>query len=354
MGGSSVPELVSLSISAWSLKARFALKHHAIKYRTTPYMPLFGEVMLRLRLGEWRRKVTVPVMFTPADGVLLHSVDIAAWADSHGARPGAEQLFPAGREAEVRSWNEKSDVVLYYGRQALVESALEDPAVLRATVPPNLRWLGPLGRALVRSIISRLARKYQAEGSTTSLERARFALKHHAIKYRDTPYMPPHGEGKLRRRLADKTRKVTVPVMFTPADGVLLQSVDIAAWADSHGARSGAERLFPAGREAEVRSWNDKSDVVLVYERRALVESALEDPAVLRATVPPSLRWLGPLGRALVRSIISRLALKYQAEGSTTSLEGPYQGEFADLLAWRDRTFNKHFPLDPEPSSCCS
>ncbi|PNG99443.1 hypothetical protein TSOC_014776, partial [Tetrabaena socialis] len=26
----------------------------------------------------------------------------------------------------------------------------------------------------------------------------------------------------------------------------------------------------------------------------------------------------------------------------------PYQEEFADLLAWRDRTFNKHFPLDAE------
>jgi hypothetical protein len=84
-----------------STQARFALKYHCVKYSTTPYMPLFGELRLRLRLWEWRRKLSVPVMFTPSDGVLLQSYDIATWADSHSARPDAVRLFPEGKEAEV-------------------------------------------------------------------------------------------------------------------------------------------------------------------------------------------------------------------------------------------------------------
>lgn len=83
------------------LQARFALKHHAIKYRTTPYLPLIGELKLRLRLWEWNRKITVPVMFTPKDGVLIQSYDIAVWADKNSAQPEAERLFPPGREDEV-------------------------------------------------------------------------------------------------------------------------------------------------------------------------------------------------------------------------------------------------------------
>lgn len=46
----------------------------------------------------------VPVLFTPRDGVLHQSYDIARWSDNHSARPGAERLFPEGREPEIRRW----------------------------------------------------------------------------------------------------------------------------------------------------------------------------------------------------------------------------------------------------------
>ncbi|EFJ40730.1 hypothetical protein VOLCADRAFT_108017 [Volvox carteri f. nagariensis] len=178
MGGKNgVPELVSLSVSAWSLKARFALKYHCIKYRTTPYLPLFGEFMLRLRLWEWRRKLTVPVMFTPNDGVLMQSYDIAQWADRHSARPDAVRLFPEGKEAEVSRWNTKSDVVLYFGRSLLVEATLADKAALRQLVPSGLRWLGPLGLVLVTAIARRLQNKYRAEASSTCLDKALEVLR---------------------------------------------------------------------------------------------------------------------------------------------------------------------------------
>ncbi len=37
------PVLVSLKVSPWSLKARWALRHHRIHYRTQPYLPVLGE-----------------------------------------------------------------------------------------------------------------------------------------------------------------------------------------------------------------------------------------------------------------------------------------------------------------------
>lgn len=177
MGRPEVPELVSLSVSAWSLKARFALKYHAIRYRTTPYMPLIGEFTLRLRLWEWKRKLTVPVMFTPKDGVLMQSYDIAKWADSHSARPEAHSLFPPGAEDQVAAWNAKSDTVIYFGRSALMDSLLANPAELAKQVPSSMRWAGPLGFLFTRAVVVRLRGKYQAEGSSTSLDKVLGVLR---------------------------------------------------------------------------------------------------------------------------------------------------------------------------------
>lgn len=45
------------------VQARFALKHHGVEYKTTPYLPVLGDLMLRWRLGQWSGRVTVPVLF---------------------------------------------------------------------------------------------------------------------------------------------------------------------------------------------------------------------------------------------------------------------------------------------------
>ncbi|KXZ55791.1 hypothetical protein GPECTOR_2g1341 [Gonium pectorale] len=260
MGKKGVPELVSLSISAWSLKARFALKHHAIKYRTTPYMPLISELTLRLRLWEWRRKLTVPIMFTPSDGVLMQSYDIARWADAHSARPGAEVLFPPGKEAEIGSWNDKSDAVLFYGRAALVESLLEEPSELRTLVPGSLRWLGPLGVAFVRTVTLRLRNKYRAEGSSTSLDKALEVLREAKASLRASPPGP---------------------------DGL------------PH-----------------------------------LVGSSLTYADMAVAVAVQSIKPLGPPFANNPRPGLKQLQ--------------PYQDEFAELVAWRDALFAKHYPVDSD------
>ncbi|KAG2494925.1 hypothetical protein HYH03_006860 [Edaphochlamys debaryana] len=198
MGGKEpIPELVSIAISAWSLKARFALKHHGVKYRTTPYVPGVGELALRWRLGIWRKKVSVPVLFTPHDGVIMQSYDIAKWADTHSARPGAERLFPEGQEAEIARWNAQSDLVLSWARGALVDGMLADPAqlsdptMLRASLPSLLRplaaWIGP---PLLRMVLRRLRSKYAAEAGASSKDKTLAVLREAQAALKAAPPAP--------------------------------------------------------------------------------------------------------------------------------------------------------------------
>ena len=58
----SQPTLIHLPYSPWSQKARWALDHHGIAYRTQKYLPMLGEPYLRWRTGRWRRRATVPVL----------------------------------------------------------------------------------------------------------------------------------------------------------------------------------------------------------------------------------------------------------------------------------------------------
>ena len=57
-----LPELVSLSYSPWSEKARWALDHHGIEYRNIAYTPMLGVPRLRMRLRAMRAKITVPIL----------------------------------------------------------------------------------------------------------------------------------------------------------------------------------------------------------------------------------------------------------------------------------------------------
>ena len=50
------PILVSLIVSPWSLKARWALKHHGLRYKTQPYTAVVGELFLRWQTGKWSGK----------------------------------------------------------------------------------------------------------------------------------------------------------------------------------------------------------------------------------------------------------------------------------------------------------
>lgn len=115
--------LTALSFSPWSEKARWALDHHHLDYKEQQFVPLLGELALRLRMQRFAGRVTVPVL---QDGLtwFTDSFDIARYADRLGQGP---RLFPDDRLAEISEWNQRSEAALAAGR-ALLMLAMEHDA----------------------------------------------------------------------------------------------------------------------------------------------------------------------------------------------------------------------------------
>lgn len=156
-------ELLALSYSPWSEKARWALDHHRIAYRERAYVPMLGELPLRLRVGKLRGKITVPILFD-GDQVLFDSYAIAQHADRVGS---GSKLFRGDAPDPVAPWNAKSEEALAAGRERVVARIGADPEAkresLESVVPSIL--VGP--SMPVAALATRfLARKHGAPGRT--------------------------------------------------------------------------------------------------------------------------------------------------------------------------------------------
>jgi len=90
--------LITIPISHYCEKARWALDRAGIPYEEHPHLQLIHRFAARRAGGG----TTVPVLITP-DGVLAESADILAFADERA--PEGSRLYPAdaGRAAEVRA-----------------------------------------------------------------------------------------------------------------------------------------------------------------------------------------------------------------------------------------------------------
>lgn len=229
-------------------------------------------------------------------------------------------------------------------------------------------------------------------------EKARWALDHHRVPYREREYVPMLGEASLRIRLRRPRGRVTVPVLFADG-GALTDSFEIASWADTFG--DGA-RLMPDDRAQEIGGWNRRSERALDAARGLLVPRLLADrdaqrealPAIFPAPVRGALTPAAALGSRFVRRkyaipsnipahrgayrevllelrgalgdgdhlvgdafSFADLAMAVALQGVTPPADrhlamGPASrrcwtddeltGEFADLVAWRDRIYERH------------
>src|SRR5437868_13931482 len=113
-------------------------------------------------------------------------------------------------------------------------------------------------------------------------ERARWALDHHAIPYREREYVPMIGEPMLRLRARAWRGKITVPI-FIDGKLVLRDSVGIARHADTRG---GAAPLFPAEHEAAIAGWLRDADALLDAGRALLLPKLARDRAAARDALP--------------------------------------------------------------------
>ena len=98
------PQLWSISMSPWSVRAKWVLNYARVEYRNIEYNPFLVWV-LRWRLWRWR--ITVPIMFTGETAPLLESFDIAAYGDEHRA-DGVESIMMDG----VREWEDTAQVIM--------------------------------------------------------------------------------------------------------------------------------------------------------------------------------------------------------------------------------------------------
>jgi glutathione S-transferase len=153
----AAPKLISLHVSPWSERARWALDHHGIAYQIVEHSPVLGERRLRRWVGTAKPRATVPVLMAGSE-VLTESWDIAAYADRTGA--GSKLIVPE-HDAQIRQWVERADDAMQAGRALILAAIIASPAALDEAMPRVVpRVVRPLLRPVARNLTRALAAKY--------------------------------------------------------------------------------------------------------------------------------------------------------------------------------------------------
>jgi glutathione S-transferase len=150
-------KLVSLHVSPWSERARWALDHHGLAYEVVEHMPVIGERRLRRLVGPGKPRATVPVLLAGGE-VVSESWDIALYADREGR---GSKLVPPASEAAIQAWCSLADSASVAGRALVVAATLASGSALDEQAPPFVpRWLRPALRPVTRAATRSFARKY--------------------------------------------------------------------------------------------------------------------------------------------------------------------------------------------------
>ena len=153
-------ELIGISYSPWTLKARWALDHHRIEYNYSEHLIMVGIPLLRWKTSRWLGAVTVPSLVGMKQP-LLDSFAIARWADQQG---GGQSLFPAEHTDAIEHWNEKSDVILNVARMLTTQELAKDTAALAEALPFYLKPV-PGSVAVAKQAAHYVLRQYEVPGS---------------------------------------------------------------------------------------------------------------------------------------------------------------------------------------------
>ncbi len=173
------PRLVSLRVSPWSERAKWALDHHGVAYRAVEHFPVIGERRLRRLVGPDKPRATVPVLVAGPE-VISESWDIAVYTDRVGS---GSKLIPSEHERAVRTWTTLADDAMQAGRALVIAAMLSSPRALDENGPPAVPgWLRPLLRPAARSLTRVFSRKYalsldETEAHTQAVRAALDALR---------------------------------------------------------------------------------------------------------------------------------------------------------------------------------
>lgn len=151
-------KLYRISYSPWSVKAKWALDHHKIKYRKINYQPLLGEPLLHWETGQWLKKVTVPLLVTDSK-TIMNSWEIAKYAEQEGT---GTPLFPKNKIAAILRFEEIADEISAIGRVLVTERIALDKGALKEMLPPFIPKLARgLMLPLAKTGVQFLRMKYQ-------------------------------------------------------------------------------------------------------------------------------------------------------------------------------------------------
>ena len=137
-------------------------------------------------------------------------------------------------------------------------------------------------------------------------EKARWALDHHRIAYREPGgYVPGFTVPWLRARYGMR-ETITMPFLVTGEERIH-DSQRIARWAEAHGQGS---PLFPPSDLDEIDRWNEDSEEVLDSGRAIFLWRLVEDPAARALMLPKWASGFPPL-HAFARARSRALLQKY-------------------------------------------
>jgi len=157
-------ELLAIRTSPWSERARWALDHSGVDYRYREFQLMLSEPAARLRLGDWRGRVTAPALLRDGGAPLRESVDIARWADGQRA-PGTPSLFPDDSAADVDRIIATTDPALEAGRARATRRIADDRAARLENLPPGIPSpLRPLLAPVAAFGVRYFVRKYDMAG----------------------------------------------------------------------------------------------------------------------------------------------------------------------------------------------
>ena len=139
-------------------------------------------------------------------------------------------------------------------------------------------------------------------------ERARWALLHHQVAFRERQHVPLIGELALRFRSGVWKGKASVPLLTT-SEGAVRESRPIAEYAETTGKGSS---LLPVEKRKAIAVLDDRIEAVVHAGRGFVLSAIMEHDDAAVASLPRSLRWL-PFGAASARLGTWFVARKYRS-----------------------------------------
>jgi glutathione S-transferase len=137
--------------------------------------------------------------------------------------------------------------------------------------------------------------------------RVKRALDRMGIACRLESYTTSLSEPWLRVRLGKPVGRITIPVLLRPGDHPIVGGLDIVRWASARA----SEPLVPPELDAQIAAWTARADRLMEAGRVRTARRVIPDRVAITESLPRSIRWMGPVGRAVGRGVARHLVRKY-------------------------------------------